>query len=514
MKFCPKCGNSLKEVKKFCPKCGADISQRIKKFKNKNYVFLIIISIVIILIFLGVSSRKNNVADFSFSDIRSYIPPINKQDFIPKYCGDGLCNGEETCKNCIKDCGDCRELVYQEGEYCGDNICSLGECSIRCTLDCSINDCIDGICDPGLGENCDNSPDCACSGPTKCEKKQCITYCGNGICEENEKNCDMNHCIADCGVCTCEYLGGNICNKKELCSLNYFNNKAKDTDRCCLGNCEDNPHYYPIIFVHGHSLSQDESKDSINAFTEFQQKLSNEEGYTNKGYLLFGVCDNMQVNSWNYDKPITIRTTYYRDSTNNDLSQPIGDGDNKRINDYALILKNVADCVMYLTDSKKVKIIAHSMGGLVTRGYIKNYGGDQYVDKVVLIGTPNHGINGLIKDFCDGVNQDRPECQEMQAGSSFLNSLNSEDETYGNVKYMTIRGTLYDDTSVEIVKPCGYDTHEHDETVCETSVPLEGSQNEVVKYGRVTGTGTLHSELKFPSKVPEVYSKTKNFITK
>ncbi|WP_080768486.1 zinc-ribbon domain-containing protein [Apilactobacillus kunkeei] len=29
-KFCPKCGNELKEGAKFCPKCGAQIVQNVQ----------------------------------------------------------------------------------------------------------------------------------------------------------------------------------------------------------------------------------------------------------------------------------------------------------------------------------------------------------------------------------------------------------------------------------------------------------------------------------------------------
>jgi pimeloyl-ACP methyl ester carboxylesterase len=38
----------------------------------------------------------------------------------------------------------------------------------------------------------------------------------------------------------------------------------------------------------------------------------------------------------------------------------------------------------------KVNIIAHSMGGLVVRAYIKRYGGAD-IDKLAMVGTPNHG---------------------------------------------------------------------------------------------------------------------------
>ena len=96
------------------------------------------------------------------------------------YCGDGTCNGGETCSTCELDCGDC------SGEYCGDGICNGDETCSTCELDCG--DCStpescngtwvppedDGVeCDGGA--NCD--PDCTC--PTG------FTADGSGGCSLN-----------------------------------------------------------------------------------------------------------------------------------------------------------------------------------------------------------------------------------------------------------------------------------------------------------------------------------------
>jgi triacylglycerol esterase/lipase EstA (alpha/beta hydrolase family) len=52
------------------------------------------------------------------------------------------------------------------------------------------------------------------------------------------------------------------------------------------------------------------------------------------------------------------------------------------------------DFVKERTGSKKVNIVAHSMGGLVTRSYIENMGGVTYendIARFVMVGTPNQG---------------------------------------------------------------------------------------------------------------------------
>lgn len=43
------------------------------------------------------------------------------------------------------------------------------------------------------------------------------------------------------------------------------------------------------------------------------------------------------------------------------------------------------------TGAEKVVIVAHSMGGLVSRNYIQNMAGDQRVEKLITLGTPHHG---------------------------------------------------------------------------------------------------------------------------
>lgn len=83
------------------------------------------------------------------------------------------------------------------------------------------------------------------------------------------------------------------------------------------------------------------------------------------------------------------------------------------------------------TGAAKVDIITHSMGGLSTRYYLKNLGGTAFVDEWVSLGGPNHGTVWAAGCFF------LTPCAQMLPGSSFLNGLNSGDETPGAVSYGT-----------------------------------------------------------------------------
>jgi triacylglycerol lipase len=87
------------------------------------------------------------------------------------------------------------------------------------------------------------------------------------------------------------------------------------------------------------------------------------------------------------------------------------------------------------TGASQVDIVAHSMGSLSSRYYIKNLGGAASVDEWVSIAGPNHGTTWAYGCFFFS------PCNQMMPGSSFLNQLNSGDETPGSVRYGTWRTT-------------------------------------------------------------------------
>ena len=71
----------------------------------------------------------------------------NQADTPAAVCGDGTCNGTETCTTCTQDCGACAPV-------CGDGTCNGTETCSTCTQDC-------GACPPGCGDG-------TCSGTETC----------------------------------------------------------------------------------------------------------------------------------------------------------------------------------------------------------------------------------------------------------------------------------------------------------------------------------------------------------
>jgi triacylglycerol lipase len=113
-----------------------------------------------------------------------------------------------------------------------------------------------------------------------------------------------------------------------------------------------------------------------------------------------------------------------------------------RVNAARLAQK--VDEVRARTGAAKVDLVGHSMGGLVSRYYVKSLAGASKVDTIITLGTPNYGTAiATVATFfgfgsCVGV----VSCQQMATGSSFLTSLNAGDDSIGTVRYVNIATRL------------------------------------------------------------------------
>lgn len=104
-------------------------------------------------------------------------------------------------------------------------------------------------------------------------------------------------------------------------------------------------------------------------------------------------------------------------------------------------IRDQINTIINKTGATKVDIIAHSMGSVSSRYYLKNLGGDSKIDAWVSLAGPNHGT-----DYVENQNCTFTPCKEIVPGSAFLIALNGGDETPGLVRYATWRSTC--DTTI------------------------------------------------------------------
>jgi triacylglycerol lipase len=166
----------------------------------------------------------------------------------------------------------------------------------------------------------------------------------------------------------------------------------------------------PILFVHGWSGSSSNWSTMIGRFEK--------DGYSKS-----------QLRAYSYNTSQSNKTT------------------------AETIVKSEVEKLKKETGAAKVDVVAHSMGSLNSRWYIKFVsGGEANVDDWVSLGGPNHGTTAANACFSTS-------CVEMRPGSTFLSELNAGDETPGAVNY----GTWWSPCD-EFINP-------------DSSVPLSGATN-------------------------------------
>ena len=95
-------------------------------------------------------------------------------------------------------------------------------------------------------------------------------------------------------------------------------------------------------------------------------------------------------------------------------------------------IRNQVNHILETTGAERVDIIAHEMGSLSSRFYIRNFGGTETIDAWASLGGPNHGT--ILYTRCSNI-----PCQEMAPKSAFMTMLNAEVEGEPPVRYATWR---------------------------------------------------------------------------
>ena len=289
----------------------------------------------------------------------------------------------------------------------------------------------------------------------------------------------------------------NLSDNPSICCV--FN----DCRPCCRDDsCKNDPKTFPVIFLHGHSFAKDNSPEfSLDAFNSLQSKLQ-ADGYLNAGIVsLYSQDEQPEEGVWGLSgKPVTVKVSYYYDAFRKEDKYIEVPTKSENIDNYALRLKDLIGIVKQRTGKPKVDIIAHSMGGLVARRYIQIFGEDD-IDKLVLIATPNKGISKDTSDYCSYVGENR-ECSDMKEDSLFMSKVNDPLRQPSKVKIYAVIG-----------QGCDMQSGDSDGIVSAENAKLENA-----KLFYVNGTcgglfgEKLHTEILDINKYPETYRIVKKIL--
>lgn len=98
-------------------------------------------------------------------------------------------------------------------------------------------------------------------------------------------------------------------------------------------------------------------------------------------------------------------------------------------------LARFVDDVLARTGADKVNVIAHSMGSILTRSCARSGGCVGKIDKLFGVAPANHGT--VWANVCGLAFWSQSTC-DLKPDGEFLTNLNADDETWGDVEYVTM----------------------------------------------------------------------------
>jgi len=273
--------------------------------------------------------------------------------------------------------------------------------------------------------------------------------------------------------------------------------------QCCMygtcQSCEKKTSKNPLILLHGHSFNQDtHAYQSIEIFDSFEWAFAANQSYYPTGMLLSNENATKGILG-HYYIPLVSKPTYYLETYNDLLGLSVSESKTGNIDTYALRLKESIDHTISITGSDKVDIVAHSMGGLVVRRYMQVFG-TQHVGTVILIATPNNGIDDKTYALCKIFGASN-ECDDMRPNGVFIKKINDY-SSQPDIK------NLY----LVIGRGCNMDGLDGDGVVNVNSSLIRNIPEDHILYvnGTCSGTTLLHNRLLYVDEYPMVYDFVKS----
>lgn len=271
---------------------------------------------------------------------------------------------------------------------------------------------------------------------------------------------------------------------------------------CCDSeDCRKNDSLLPVLLIHGHSFNLDLSADySPEIFNKLQEDLE-KDGFLNAGVL--SIYNQEEIDEGilgKFGQPITLKVSYYVDLYKQPDSFVLVQIKNENLDTYAIRLKELIDNVKVRTGKDKVKVIAHSMGGLVVRRYMQIFGEDN-IERIIFMGSPHHGIAESVYNLCR-VKGSKLACRDMKNDSLLLNKLNRD--PLPSIPITNIVGT-----------GCLVNGDDGDGIVAGKSATLQEAKNikNIMINGSCGRLAYFHTEMLDIARYPDVHSIIKKELT-
>jgi hypothetical protein len=176
-----------------------------------------------------------------------------------------------------------------------------------------------------------------------------------------------------------------------------------------------------------------------------------EEGYVDAGEFL--ISEEEGGGFWGrVNVPIMVTASYFFDAYKTASGDTVTVSSKlEGVDTYAIRLRQIINTIKEKTGKDKVIIVAHSMGGIVTRRYLQVFGGES-IEKVILVTVPNHGISDKVRSYC-AVFGAETACNDMNEESILMNQLNNVKEEFSEIyNIIGIGCNMGDETGDGIVK--------------------------------------------------------------